>query len=349
MKTKATKSKLTSLTKKRIVTTLILIWLFFLFIVTPIFSTIYKTNNKFDFIIGAKAFPESEIIAEIEKQMLEKHIKGIKVKIKGAIISSRASLLLNKSYIDTIPEYTGTIFSDYWSSVPESYRIEDIYKWSFSEYETNKKLFHTTKDLVFINSPSCSGLCFENDYDIVTLKEKESTFSTDFLSKPSSIIMDSSFANSDIGLSFIYDKIVNNPIGKTNGLRAKKMMEELGWKIILSDSIYFRYKMLENKTALYSIGYSTDGQLFNKEKYSSLSSYNNPAIKLKDFFPTYSAGIVGNINAKKEIKGIKIEDILSKIKITNKEMIKMNYETSFNKKLPKDIAQEFLKGKNYWL
>lgn len=335
--------------KNKIMRIAILIWLFFLFVFTPIFSTIYKINNKFDFIIGAKAFPESEIIAEIEKQTLEKHIKGIKIKIKGAIISSRASLLLNKKYIDTIPEYTGTIFSDYWTYAPSGYNIEDIYKWQFSDYEKNKKEFNTTKDLVFLNSESCSGLCFENDYDIVTLKSNEKEFEKDFLSKPSSLIMDSSFANSDIGLSFLYDKIMGNKIGSTSGLRAKKMMEEIGWNIILSDSIFFRYQMLENKTASYSIGYSTDGQLFNKDKFSSLSSYENSKIKLGDFFPNYAAGIVGNNNVDKKVKNIPIKKVLEKIKITNSEMIKMNYDVSYNKKTPKEIATNFLRGHNYWM
>jgi osmoprotectant transport system permease protein len=360
--------------RRRISKILIICWSVAILFITPIVTTLIKSFNSYDIVIGAKDFSESEILSEVQKSMINKYYPEIKVKTKYAISSARSSLLINhgKGVISSISEYTGTVFSNFWVDVPQGFKREEILKWDISDFSDNKNSSDSTKNITFIynNDDEIKGLGFNNGYELVVNNNNSAIKEYDdfksLINYKGKIAMDSSFASSEIGLGALFDIYKNNPLGTTSGERAKKEFENLGWEVVLVDTQSNRYEYLKNQTVDISIGYTTDPQLSDPNTFKRLGheNVNGEWIKeedkfdeLSNFFPTYFSSIIiredilDKFNYKSKINPsiTSLEKCLSLIRINSSDMLNMNKQVFYDKKEPKNVAKEFLESLNYFI
>lgn len=359
--------------RKKISKIIIICWSVAILFITPLLTTVIKSFNNYDIVIGAKDFSESEILAEIQKSMINKYYPEIKTKTKYAISSARTSLLINhgKGVISSISEYTGTIFSNFWVEVPNGFERKDILKWNIQDFDSNKEKSKSTNNLSFIynKEDDIKGLGFDNGYELVINNKNEEIQKydnfKDLIDYKGKIAMDSSFASSEIGLGALFDIYKGNSLGTTSGERAKKEFENLGWTVLLVDTQSNRYEYLKNNSVDISIGYTTDPQLSNPNTYKRLGyeSVNGKWKKeegkfdeLKNFFPTYFSSIViredviskYNYPSKIDNSISSLKECLSLIRIDSDQMLIMNKSVFYDKKEPKYVALDFLKSVNYF-
>ena len=101
--------------------------------------------------------------------------------------------------------------------------------------------------------------------------------------------------------------------------------------------IGLKYKALANKQIDVMVVFTTDGQLAKAN-----------ATVLKDdrkFFPSYLCGNVVRLDTLKKHPEIKTEFDKLKGKISDTDMVKMNYQVDVDGKEPRDVARAFLKSR----
>ncbi|NQZ66192.1 MAG: hypothetical protein HRT99_03195 [Mycoplasmatales bacterium] len=346
------------------------------FIVLPITVLAVKESEKEKsqngIVIGAKAFPEGLILGNIENKMIE-HWTDIYTEFKPGIDGNLAPNLFNNGNIDSIAEYSGSIYDNYWKKPPKGLEKTDVDKFTLDDYNNHLKEFESTKNLkIIMGNELKKGIGFTNSYVLVSKKN-------DF---PNVNSLNELFAQSGkIGLSsnvFTGSGILNKLLdisegkpydGNTDHFESKNRLESKGWTLRQIDQESNKYNLL-SKTGDSGIdialGYGTDATLSPKNTTAQFKALN--LSDMNDNFVSYEAAFLVRDNKLEQYNDIKLKNnkqssllkVIEAIKISQDEMIQMNFDLSFGyddpstpevestKKTASQIADIFLKSHNYF-
>lgn len=265
-------------------------------------------------VIAGKLGSEQEIIINMYKILIEENTK-LKVEVKENF--GKTIFLYNalkSKDIDIYPEYTGTVISTLLDK-----KINNLSNNPKDVYRVSKKLLMEQNDLVYLE-PSL----FQNTYSIALKKEKSKEYGIkkiQDLKKWEDIIV--------AGFSLEFNDRKDGNIGLRNiynlHLNVKTMEPSIKYEAIKNDEV----DIIEV--------YSTDSQIIT----------NNLTILEDDrnLFPPYQVAPL--LRRETLIKYPELEEILNKLsnKITNEEMIEMNYKVDIEGKKSYEVALEYLINK----
>jgi glycine betaine/choline ABC-type transport system substrate-binding protein len=272
-----------------------------------------QNNEDKKVVIGSKPMAEQYILAEMLGLLIENHT-DIAVEMKLGIAGGTSNLhpALENGDIDMYPEYSGTG----WLFVLK----EDLIREPDELFQKTKEAYKENYDLIWTKPYG-----FNNTFALA-MKEKKAeelgieTF-TD-LSKHSSDLRFGSeydFYDRDDGYPALVD---------TYGFNFKEENEL---------DIALKYQAIDSEEVDVINSFSTDGLL---------KEYNMKVLTDdKNFFPSYQAATV--VRGETLQKYPELEEVFDKLsgKITDDEMIEMNYQVEKKNRDPKKVAEEFLKEK----
>lgn len=334
----------------------------FIFILAPFIVAFSYLSTKYDIVIGAKSFAESEILAHIAKETINKHNPDIEIGIKAGLTSSQINLIINGAQIDGLAEYTGSMQSLYWINTPAPLVASEVARWNVKQWSENMDKNKNTSNLWYGTgraNETMPGIGFENSYGLVVnpTSSKFSQYNSaqtifDLINIGGKFTTDSTFASADVGLASMYDRYMGNPDGTTDGPSGKARIEELGMEVLIVDSTTNRYDYVKNGVADIAIGFTTDAQLNDTANYALLDIDN-----VKSMFPTYDVGYLfrqktidkySSIRSRHWNTNTSLAEILNSIRISSPDMIAMNYEVQVENTDPGKVAIDFLERKGYF-
>lgn len=264
-------------------------------------------------VIAAKLGTEPEILINMYKELIEEYT-DIKVTIKPNF--GKTTFLyeaLKNGNIDIYPEFTGTIIS----SLLEENRVENIGNDPLEVYNIAKNSIFKQDYLIYLEP-----MLYQNTYSLALKREYSDKFN---IKKISDLLN----VENDIKAGFTLE--FND---REDGYRGLKKLYGLNFKVqTLEPSL--RYQAIKNDNVNLIDAYSTD---------SELKEYD--LVTLKDdlyLFPPYQVAPL----IRKEIyeKYPELENILNKLsnKVTEEEMIEMNYLVKVKGKTTKEVSYNYLK------
>lgn len=264
-------------------------------------------------VIASKPMTEQYILAEMISELIESNT-DIKVEKKLGIGGGTSNIQpsMEKGEIDIYPEYTGTG----WLFVLKKDLINDPDKL----YEEVKKEYESKYNIKWL------GLYGFND--TFALAVNKSLADKLNLNTYSDLVKECDKLNFGAEYDFYEREDGYEGLKKTYGFDFKDKTElDIGLK----------YDALNSNKVDVINTFSTDAML---KKYDLKVLEDD-----KNFFPSYYAATL--IREETLKKYPELEKVLNKLegKISNDEMIQMNYEVEVGKKDPKDIAKEFLNNK----
>lgn len=280
-------------------------------LVTIIFVGCEKTEKKV--VIASKPHTEQYILAEMLTLLVEKHT-DITVEKKLGIGGGTANIhpAMIKGEIDIYPEYTGTG----WLFVLKENIIanpEDLYNSVKKKYESEYGI--TWLDLYGFNDTF--ALVVKK-----SLAEKYKLETYDDLAKVSDkLIFGAEY-------DFFEREDGYNGLKKTYGLNFKDTKEM---------DIGLKYEAIGSDQVDVINAFSTDGLL---KQYDLKVLKDN-----KNFFPAYQATTLVRDETLKKYPELKAVLNMLAGKISDDEMIEMNYAVEKEKKDPAEVAKDFLKEK----
>ncbi|MGE4454273.1 MAG: glycine betaine ABC transporter substrate-binding protein [Sphaerochaeta sp.] len=271
------------------------------------------SQEKDTVVLASKPVTEQFILAEILTQLIETH-SDISVEQKLGIGGGTSNIhpALLKGEIDLYPEYSGTG----WLFVLKEDPISD----ANTLYETVKAAYDSEMDLHW------SGLYgFNNTYGIAVATEVAEQYGLRTVSDLAKVSSNLTFAaNPDF-------------LERDDGFPGLMAAYGLSFGDIKEIDIGLRYEAVKSDDVDVITVFSTDGRL-----------QSEPVVVLEDdasYFTSYHAAtIIRNETLKKypELDGV-LERLTGKI--SNTEMIEMNYLVEIEKKDPKQVAKDFLTRK----
>lgn len=269
--------------------------------------------SKKTIVIASKPTTEEYILSEILGQLIEDKT-DLKVEFMKGIGGGTANIhpAMVKGEIDLYPEYTGTS----WEYVLKKTGFKD----KDSIYEELKKEY---KDKFNFNWVGLYG--FNSTYNLIVDKEFAKKNNLETYSDLAKISNKLTFgANYD----FYEREDGYDALAKKYGFEFKNKLDL---------DIGLRYQALSSNKVNVINAFSTDAQLYNG-KYKIL-------VDDKEFFPSYLAGTV----VRQEVldKNPELEKVLKLLdnKITEKDIIEMNYKVEVKKIDEAEVARTFLINK----
>jgi osmoprotectant transport system substrate-binding protein len=264
-------------------------------------------------VIASKPMTEQYILAEMMSQLIEANT-DIKVEKKLGIGGGTANIqpAMEKGEIDIYPEYTGTG----WLFVLKKDLISDPNKL----YEEVKK--------EYMNKYKIKWLGLYGFNDTYALAIKKTTADKLNINTYSDLVTKGSNLKFGAEYDFYEREDGYKGLEKTYGFNFKDKTElDIGLK----------YEAINSDKVDVINAFSTDSLL----KKFDLKVLEDD----KNFFPSYFASTLVREETLKKYP--ELENVLNKLegKISNDEMIQMNYEVEKEKKDPKEVAKEFLKSK----
>lgn len=261
--------------------------------------------------VSSKEFTEQLLLGQITLLTLED--AGYKVEDKTGIAGSNKlrSALLNKD-IDIYWEYTGT---GWLSHLQHADPIAD-----------SQQCYEKVRDEDRKNGIEWLSFApFNNTYTVMMRKPQAEALGIKTLSEMG--------AKSD-QLSFAVDhEFTARPDGLP-GLVAAYGLKQKEDKIVVMDNAII-YKALKEKQADLGMGFATDGRI---EAFDLINLVDD-----KHFFPAYNPA--PNLRSKFAQENPKIVDILNKVsaKLDNQTIRKLNFQVDIEQKVPRVVAQAWLK------
>ena len=269
-----------------------------------------KANSNQDQItIGGKLGAEQDIIINIYQELIEDN-SNIKVNLKSNF--GKTSFLheaIKHGDIDIYPEYTGTVLINLVNQESIPNQPEKVYQLAA------KKILNQD-NLIYLKPMS-----FQNTYALAVKK----TFSqSNNLMK----ISDLSKIQTNIKAGFTLE-FTNREDGYLG------LQKQYGLKLnIKTMEPSLRYQAINNDEINLVDAYSTDAQL---KQYNLVTLEDD-----KNLFPPYQVAPL--IRKDILVKYPELKNILNQLsdKITNQEMIEMNYQVDALNKAPADVAHDYL-------
>jgi osmoprotectant transport system permease protein len=258
--------------------------------------------------VGSKDFTESIILAEILAQMLEK--RGIAVERKYELGGNLAHDALLANQIDVYPEYTGTAYTAILKHPPIT-DTERVYAQTKNEYAEKFDLN--------VGPP----LGFSNDFAILIRGEEAKKLNVKTISEA---VPFSKNWQAGFGQDFMSRADGYPGFAKAYNFQFTKQPREM--------DLSLTYRALAAKQIDIIAGNSTDGLISALDLFQLEDD--------KHYFPPYQAVFIAR-QAESDV----LQETLEKLKnsISTDEMRRLNYETDGNKRAPKDVVTEWLKGK----
>jgi osmoprotectant transport system permease protein len=258
-------------------------------------------------VVGSKDFTESIILAEILAQMLER--EGFAVERQFELGGNLPHESLLAKAIDVYPEYTGTAFTSILRRDPIT-DPEAVYRETAEAYE---------KEFGLVLSPP---LGFANDFAILIrgdLARKQS------LRTISDAVPVSRDWQAGFGQDFMSRADGYSGFARTYGFSFARQPREM--------DLSLTYRALAAGELDIIAGNSTDGLISALDLFQLADD--------RRFFPPYEAVFVAR-NDKAELLRPAFERLRNAIK--TEEMRKMNLEVDDDKRQPREVASEWLRG-----
>ena len=261
--------------------------------------------------VSSKEFTEQLLLGQITLLTLED--AGIKVEDKTGIAGSNKlrSALLNKD-IDIYWEYTGTAWLSHLQHADAIADPRQCYERVRDEDRKNG-----------IEWLPCAPV--NNTYTVMMRKAQADALGIRTVSQ---------MAQRSDQLSFAVDhEFTARPDGLP-GLVTVYGLKQKEDKILVMDNAII-YKALKENQADLGMGFSTDGRI---EAFQLVNLVDD-----KHFFPAYNPA--PNLRAQFARDNPKIVDILNKVsaKLDNQTIMRLNYQVDIEQKVPRDVAQAWLK------
>lgn len=271
-------------------------------------SSDMSAGPKVRVVVGSKDFTESVILAELLSQILEK--EGVEVGRQFELGGNIPHESLLSGHIDVYPEYTGTAYTAILKHPPLT-DPQAVYDQIRKEY---------TDKFNLVVSPQ---LGFANDFAILVRGDdaRKNDLKTISDAVPISRNWQAGF-----GQDFMSRADGYPGFKKAYGLNFARQPREM--------DLSLTYKALQSGELDIIAGNSTDGLI------SALDLY-----QLEDdrhYFPPYQAVFIARRDAESTLKSA-FEKLANAI--STDDMRHLNYEVDGNKRSPKDVAAEWLRGK----
>ncbi|MFW6352295.1 MAG: ABC transporter permease/substrate-binding protein [Bacteroidota bacterium] len=285
---------------------LVLLWMVF-----PFLNTDDKNADRKMITVASKPTSEQYILAEIISQSVENK-SDIQVVRKFGIGGGTSNIhpAMLKGEVDIYPEYTGTA----WLFVLKNEKENDPEK-LFSQlknaYQQNFNLTWTGR------------LGFNNTF---TLALPENIASENNISSFSQLAAQSD--QFSFGAEFDFFE-------REDGFTGLVDFYGFDFQDVVELDVNLKYQAIDNNTVDVINAFSTDSRI----EQLGLRVLEDD----KNFFPAYQAGIVIRNQTLKRYP--ELRDILRPLygQISEKDMLKMNYEVEIGQKSPDEVAADFLK------
>jgi osmoprotectant transport system permease protein len=277
-----------------------------------LWSTRSKTSGGSRITVGSKDFTESALLAEIVAQMLE--ARGVSVERRFELGGNLPHEALVAGTLDLYPEYTGTSFTAILQHAP----ITDprtVYEQVKQEYADRFK--------VEVSPP----LGFENTFAILVRGEEARRLN---LKTISDAAPQTPRWKAGFGQDFMSRADGYPGFSKAYGLKFAEVREM---------DLSLTYIALSSRQVDLIAGNSTEGRIPTLD-----------LIQLADdrhYFPPYEAVYLVRQDSLTRVPALR--DVLAKLAnaITTEEMRRLNYEIDGRKRDPKEVVNEWLKGKGF--
>lgn len=283
-------------------------WLFFYN-----YSEKSRNENSRSIVIGSMDFTEQEILSYMIDELIEKNT-DIKVEQKLSLGSSSIVLgAIAKNDIDLYVDYTGTIYGSVLKHQPNSDAKE--------VYNISKKELKEQYNLNILDD-----LNFNNTYTLAIKKETKEKYNIKTISD----------------LCNVSEELVFSPtltfMERNDCYKGLEKIYPLKFKEVIAIDGSPRYVALMNGESDVVDAYSTDALL---EKFDLYVLEDD-----KDFFLPYNAVPIVNENVMENYK--EIIPLLKKLRMSLSDdiMRKLNYAVDEKKRLPSEVAHEFLLENN---
>lgn len=268
-------------------------------------------NNTTRVIVGSKDFTESIILAEIVAQVLE--ARGVLVERNFELGGNVCHEALVAGKIDLYPEYTGTSYTAILKHSPITDTLE-VYNQVRKEYlekfnvDVSAPLGFSNDFAILVRGVEARKLNLKTISDAVPhARDWRAGFGQDFMARADGY---SGFKNA-YGFQFSY--------------QPREMDLALTYRALAS-----------NKVDIIA-GNSTDGLIAALDLVQLVDD--------KHYFPPYQAVILTRRETLDRVSQVKtVLDALSNA-INTEEMRRLNYEVDGKKRLPKDVAREWLRSR----
>ncbi len=261
--------------------------------------------------VSSKEFTEQLLLGQITLLTLED--AGIKVEDKTGIAGSNKlrSALLNKD-INIYWEYTGT---GWLSHLQHTDPIADPQKCYEQVRDEDRK-----NGIEWLNFAP-----FNNTYTVMMRKPQADALGIRTMTQ---------MAQHSDKLSFAVDhEFTARPDGLP-GLVAAYGLKQKEDKILVMDNAII-YKALKENQADLGMGFATDGRI---EAFNLVNIVDD-----KHFFPAYNPA--PNLRSQFAHDNPKVVDILNKVsaKLDNQTIMRLNYQVDIEQKVPREVAQAWLR------
>ncbi|MDT2751943.1 ABC transporter permease/substrate-binding protein [Enterococcus thailandicus] len=266
-------------------------------------------------VIAGKLGSEPEILIEMYKELIEEKNPDLAVEVKPNF--GKTSFLfsaLQNEQIDIYPEFTGTVLESL-VKVPDAMKETKLSE--TDTYQQAKELLHQQEAMTFLQP-----MAYQNTY---ALAVKESFAKANQLETISDLIK----VNDQIKAGFTLEFIDRN-----DGYRGIQSVYHLEFPSVQSMEPSLRYQAIKNGDVNVIDAYSTD---------SELKEYGLVALKDdRQLFPPYQGAPLMKENFAN--KHPEVVSALNQLggKITEAEMIDMNYQVNVEKREPAQVAHDFL-------
>jgi osmoprotectant transport system permease protein len=262
--------------------------------------------------IGSKDFTESALLAEIVAQMLE--ARGVSVERRFELGGNLPHEALVAGTLDLYPEYTGTSFTAIFHHAP----ITDPH----AVYEQVKKEY-ADKFKIEV-SPS---LGYENTFAILVRGDDARRLN---LKTISDAAPQSPHWRAGFGQDFMSRADGYPGFSKAYGLKFAELREM---------DLSLTYIALSSRQVDLIAGNSTEGRIATLDLF--------PLADDRRYFPPYEAVYLVRQDSLTRVPAL--QEVLAKLAnaISTDEMRRLNYEIDGNKRDPKEVVKEWLKGKGF--
>ncbi len=269
-----------------------------------------STENRI--AVGSKDFTESALLAEIVAQMLEE--RGVSVERRLELGGNLPHEALVAGTLDLYPEYTGTSFTAILQHAP----ITDpraVYDRVKQEYADRFK--------VAVSQP----LGFENTFAILVRGEDARRLNLKTISNAAT---EAPRWRAGFGQDFMSRADGYPGFSKTYGLKFAEVREM---------DLSLTYIALSSKQVDLIAGNSTEGRIPTLDLFQLADD--------RRYFPPYEAVYLVRQDTLARVPAL--QEVLSKLAnaISTDEMRRLNYEIDGQKRDPKEVVKEWLKGKGF--
>ncbi|MGG5358282.1 MULTISPECIES: ABC transporter permease/substrate-binding protein [unclassified Enterococcus] len=267
--------------------------------------------------IAGKLGAEPDILINMYKELIEEEDPDATVELKTNF--GKTSFLFNAlthGQVDIYPEFTGTVLESL-VDVPEADKNQDLDE--DGTYEQAKKLLSEQDQLAFLKP-----MAYQNTYALAVKR----TFAEEHQLET---ISDLAKIKDQIKAGFTLEFIDRN-----DGYKGIQKEYQLDFPSVQSMEPSLRYQAINNGDINLIDAYSTD---------SELKQYDLVALKDdRGLFPPYQgAPLMSETFAAEHPEVVRALNRLAG-KVTEEQMIDMNYQVNVEKKDPSDVARAFLKN-----